>query len=142
MFYILLQDEQPAIYPYTLTDLRRAHPETSFPNDMTNFDASAYGCFPVEPTEPPQGGKAVRVTPELVDGAWVERWVLEPYTEEETAAQWASVRSQRNDKLATCDWTQLPDAPVDAAPWATYRQALRDITLQADPFNIVWPTAP
>lgn len=58
------------------------------------------------------------------------------------AAQWERIRSQRNTKLAACDWTQLPDAPVDAAVWATYRQALRDITLQADPFNIVWPTAP
>jgi hypothetical protein len=26
--------------------------------------------------------------------------------------------------------------------WAAYRQALRDVTLQPDPFNIVWPTPP
>jgi hypothetical protein len=37
------------------------------------------------------------------------------------------------------DWTQVADAPVDKAVWATYRQALRDITTQTDPFNIVWP---
>lgn len=28
---------------------------------------------------------------------------------------------------------------VNKVAWATYRQALRDITLQADPLNIVWP---
>lgn len=57
-------------------------------------------------------------------------------------AQWDEVRKERNALLAACDWTQLPDTPVDAAEWATYRQALRDITTQADPFNIVWPEQP
>ena len=57
-------------------------------------------------------------------------------------AQWAAIRDQRNRLLAESDWTQLPDAPVDAAVWATYRQELRDITTQTDPFAIVWPQGP
>ena len=60
-------------------------------------------------------------------------------------AQWAIVRAERNAKLAASDWTQLPDAPLTAeqkAQWATYRQELRDVTAQPDPFNIVWPVAP
>ncbi len=56
--------------------------------------------------------------------------------------QWGEVRTDRNKRLADCDWTQLPDAPVDTAAWAAYRQELRDITAQPDPFNIVWPIAP
>lgn len=56
--------------------------------------------------------------------------------------QWAAVRAERNAKLAACDWTQLSDAPVDSAAWAAYRQALRDITTQSDPFNITWPQEP
>lgn len=71
---------------------------------------------------------------------------VRPMTTEERQAvldqQWAAVRVQRNQRLAECDWTQLPDAPVDAAAWAVYRQALRDITQQADPFNLVWPAKP
>jgi hypothetical protein len=62
--------------------------------------------------------------------------------EPDAAAQWVVVRAERNALLAACDWTQLPDAPVDAAAWATYRQALRDITTQSDPFNIAWPALP
>lgn len=65
-----------------------------------------------------------------------------PQTDEQIAAQWASIRADRNKRLADCDWTQLPDAPVDATAWAAYRQELRDITAQPDPFNIIWPTAP
>jgi hypothetical protein len=47
-------------------------------------------------------------------------------TLDETAA--TAVRLKRTELLADTDWTQLADAPADAATWATYRQALRDIT--------------
>jgi hypothetical protein len=70
-------------------------------------------------------------------------------TAEEAAAtavtadqMWANIRARRNTMLAECDWTQLPDAPVDSAAWATYRQALRDITTQPDAFAVTWPAAP
>jgi hypothetical protein len=56
--------------------------------------------------------------------------------------QWYAVRQERNALLAASDWTQLSDARVDALPWAVYRQALRDITTQEDPFNIAWPQEP
>ena len=57
--------------------------------------------------------------------------------------QWAMVKSQRNQLLAASDWTQLPDVPLATKEaWATYRQALRDITNQPDPFTIQWPAQP
>jgi len=62
-----------------------------------------------------------------------------------TAELWAQVRAKRNGLLAQSDWTQLPDSPLTAAQkqaWAAYRQALRDITKQADPNNIQWPGVP
>jgi hypothetical protein len=55
----------------------------------------------------------------------------------------AQIRGQRDMLLAQSDWTQTPDAPVDQAAWATYRQALRDIPQQPGfPDNVTWPTAP
>lgn len=58
----------------------------------------------------------------------------------------ASIRVQRDAKLAVCDWTQLPDAPLSAAgktAWGTYRQALRDVPEQTGfPANVAWPVAP
>jgi hypothetical protein len=57
--------------------------------------------------------------------------------------QWYVVREQRNQLLQESDWTQLPDVPLSTKEsWATYRQQLRDVTTQPDPFNITWPTAP
>jgi len=67
-------------------------------------------------------------------------YVAPPVDLEALAAQ---ARAQRNDLLAASDWTQVPDAPVGQAAWATYRQALRDITTQAGfPAQINWPEAP
>ena len=57
--------------------------------------------------------------------------------------EWILVRAERDRLLQASDWTQLPDVPlVTKEAWAVYRQALRDVTLQPDPFNITWPVAP
>lgn len=55
----------------------------------------------------------------------------------------ADIRTQRNALLLASDWTQIPDYPgADKQTWATYRQALRDITKQSGfPFTVNWPTA-
>lgn len=55
----------------------------------------------------------------------------------------AEIRKERDAKLSELDWTQVADAPVDKTAWATYRQALRDITSQAGfPNEVTWPTEP
>jgi hypothetical protein len=59
------------------------------------------------------------------------------------AEQAKSVRASRDEKLKTSDWTQVADAPVDKTVWATYRQALRNLTTQSGfPWTITWPDAP
>jgi hypothetical protein len=68
-----------------------------------------------------------------------KQWV-DPRTPE---TQWPIVRTERNRRLQACDWTQLSDIPAETkALWEPYRQELRDVTDQPDPFNIVWPTPP
>jgi hypothetical protein len=95
---------------------------------------------------------------EQIDGKWYTKHILGPVftdgettaTEQETAyramkdaEQAKSVRTTRGEKLKESDWTQVADAPVDKAAWATYRQALRDITAQAGfPWTIDWPETP
>jgi hypothetical protein len=54
-----------------------------------------------------------------------------------------AARIIRQAALADSDWTQLSDVNVDKAAWATYRQALRDITDQPGfPDDIIWPAKP
>ena len=65
-------------------------------------------------------------------------------TEEQTALtnqQWAIIRLERDRKLQATDWRASSDLTLSDA-WKTYRQALRDIPTQSDPYNITWPTEP
>lgn len=65
------------------------------------------------------------------------------YNTQRATDEWNEVRSLRDMYLQESDWTQLSDVSnVDKTAWATYRQQLRDITNQADPFNITWPSTP
>lgn len=71
------------------------------------------------------------------DGQWT--WDIEKFLN--------LVRQERDRKLYQSDWTQVADAPVDSASWATYRQALRDFPSTIDPStasleDLVWPTSP
>jgi hypothetical protein len=53
------------------------------------------------------------------------------------------LRLWRNAQLKASDWTQVEDAPVDKAAWATYREALRNLPAQsADPTKLIFPTTP
>jgi hypothetical protein len=55
----------------------------------------------------------------------------------------AEIRTERDAKLTSSDWTQVADAPVDQAAWAIYRQVLRDIPAQVGfPSEVTWPTEP
>jgi hypothetical protein len=61
--------------------------------------------------------------------------------------QWRIVRDERDTLLGRSDWTDTTTAPARLGQelydsWQAYRQALRDITNQPDPFQIVWPTPP
>lgn len=58
---------------------------------------------------------------------------------------WASVKRQRDALLKATDWRVLRAMDVGTPmneSWLQYRQSLRDITQQTDPFNIVWPVIP
>jgi hypothetical protein len=100
---------------------------------------------------------------EQIDGQWFTKYILGPvfadttvdgvtitaaeheaeYKTVKDAEQAKAVRAQRGENLKDSDWTQVADAPVNQAAWATYRQALRDISSQAGfPWTIEWPEQP
>jgi len=150
MFYAkLTRDGAIERFPYELTDLRFDNPNTSFPSDITNEIAASFGVVPVAAAIKPQYDYTVDLThtAEKNGDNWVEVWISTPASPEEIAqrtnAKSSEIRMERNGRLADCDWTQLPDAPVDRATWATYRQALRDVTAQPGfPWSVTWPVEP
>ena len=90
---------------------------------------------------------------EQIDGKWYTKYTLGPvftdaeeeasYKARRDAEQAANVRTSRNDLLTKCDWTQIADSTANKPVWATYRQALRDVTVQEGfPWNVTWPVEP
>jgi hypothetical protein len=140
----------PQTYPYSVSQLMRDNPQTSFPKNPSDEVLAQWNVFPVKPTAYPQVDHTKNVTegtPVQQGGEWVQVWDVTDATAEEIAQrtddQATDVRRQRNRKLADCDWTQLPDAPVDTQAWAAYRQELRNVPDQVGfPWSVTWPEQP
>lgn len=142
--HIKLTNGTPA--KYTLGQLRRDNPATSFPKIIPDEILASYDVYPyviqdVEFDSVSQNkveGQFVQV-----DGQWTLPMVAEDKQQDEVEEY---VRAVRSELLILSDWTQMPDSPLDDSTktsWATYRTALRDISTQAGfPTNITWPTAP
>jgi hypothetical protein len=74
-----------------------------------------------------------------------ERFEIAKRYKEHVTINMDDVRFTRNQLIAATDWTQALDSPLSQdkrAEWATYRQALRDITNNVDINNVVWPEKP
>jgi hypothetical protein len=125
------------------------------PSKLTSEEAIAFGVSKLKLVTPPFHDPLTQIRTDgpalLVGGVWTQNWLIEDMPVDEAAAyrvikdaeQAASVRTSRNQLLNNSDWTQVSDAPVEKAVWATYRQALRDVTAQSGfPWTITWPDAP
>ena len=153
----------------TDSQLRSLHPNTSFPQVLTPEILEFFGVDPIlegpQATTTPPYEISVRQGIEEINGKWFTKYVVGPvftdYTDSEgvvhTAAEQETeyktrideqaaqnVRNQRDKLLQETDWTQNRDVTLsNDAEWVTYRQELRDITLQEGfPHNIIWPEKP
>lgn len=141
-------------YPIGAVDVKRRYPNTSFATPLEGQDLSSFGVVEVVATDQPTidytTQKLEAGAPAFDGGTWRQVWnVIELSTQEKQTIQdnkAASVRADRNRRLAECDWTQLSDCPLsdaDKAAWSTYRQELRDIPGQSGfPWDISWPNTP
>lgn len=148
--HALIENGAVKQYPYSFWQLKADNPLTSFHAQATDEMLSAFGVERVFFATPPELTNTqvlIEGTPIFADNRWTQVWTVRDMTAEEVAnhndAQSTSVRSERNEKLSATDWTQVADAPVDKAAWATYRQALRNVPTQSGfPWTVTWPDAP
>jgi hypothetical protein len=155
----------------TDSQLRTDNPNTSFPEVLTPEIIDAFGYDPVL-----EGPQATVIPPYQysqrdgvveVDGQWFTHYIAGPiftdYTDPDGVVHTASeqyeaycfgkdaeqsnlVRTQRNNTLAACDWTQLYDSPLNPdarLAWALYREAVRMVPEQEGfPWIVNWPPEP
>jgi len=120
---------------------------------LTEEQVEHFGVHKKQIVTPPYHDAATQHLEEgpalLVDGVWTQNYIVTDLDADASAAkvgaQWTVIRAERNKLLAESDWWVAKAAETGATisvEQHTYRQALRDITDQANPFNIIWPTKP
>lgn len=151
MIYLKIKEDQTIEYPYSINKLKNDYPNTSFPQNITNNLLLEYNIYQVlEVSKGNDYGKNyIELTPVLIGGTYYQDWEIVDASQEEIEQRknnkWSEIRSIRSQYLSSCDWTQLEDAPFDTSKkndWKKYRQSLRDITKQLNPFAIDWPIEP
>jgi hypothetical protein len=136
-------------YPYSLKQFRVDNKNYTFPLNIPTETLNEFGVFEVLITPKPNNytKNISEGTPNLVNGVYYQNWVQTNASDSEKelrlAIKWSEIRELRNQLLSECDWTQLGDVTESIkTTYQSYRQDLRDITNQSDPFSIVWPEKP
>lgn len=151
--FVKITNGQVAAYPYTVGQLRRDNPNTSFPKNVPEATMAAFGMFPVgyeaAPDFDPMTHRIEHSNlPVLKDGKWVLAKTVVALTAEQIAdrdaAMATEVRNRRNELLAATDYLALTDTTM-TLEMTQYRQALRDITSHANFPHLSeadWPVKP
>jgi hypothetical protein len=156
----------------TQGEIRRSMPNTSLPRVWTADICEFLGIDPVlaAPAPAPSGEYKVVSRNGVVQdalGNWVEAYVErdmfadyvdedgvtvtkssqeEAYTATKDAEAATAVRAERDKLIASCDWMAIKafeGGTTVSTEWATYRQALRDVSAQEGfPNDITWPEKP
>lgn len=152
MQYIKLNQDSSVIYPLSILELKKAHPNTSFPKKIPEGGMPDFGVYPVTEHSAPdydiRTQKLAKQPPVLEGDVWTVRTTVVDKTQDEIDQYDSRTadknRFKRNGLLAETDYFALTDVTMDAA-MTSYRQALRDITNHANWPNLNdedWPTRP
>jgi hypothetical protein len=156
----------------TQGEIRRSMPNTSLPRVWTADICEFLGIDPVLAAPAPEASgeyKSVGRNGVVQDalGNWVEAYTErdmfadyvdedgvtvtktsqeEAYTANKDAEAATAARATRDGLIASCDWMAIKafeGGTTVSTEWATYRQALRDVSAQAGfPNDITWPEKP
>jgi hypothetical protein len=138
-------------FPYSVGELRRDNPNTSFPKQISEAVMADFGMVAVSEKPAPAFDPLTHFAewgpvPVNEGGHWFLLPTVRELSAEQIAdrdaAMAASIRLERDSLLADTDWMALSDVTM-SAEMATYRQALRDITAQEGfPHSVNWPAKP
>lgn len=144
------------IYPYNIKEYintrRQENLKYEFEYDETQESLISSSIYEVIQTQMPSNSETeniIEIEPILSGSVYVQQFSLTSSSleeiEERKSLEWESIRRKRNELLIESDWTQFQDSPITGSKlneWQNYRQSLRDITDETDPYNLTWPTKP
>jgi len=141
MPHLKITNGQPETY--SIGQLRRDNPNTSFPKRPSDELLADWSVYPYtvqdQPTVEYMTQTLTQTALTQVNGAWTQGWEVSNLPAEDAGR---NIRNQRDNLLQQTDWMALSDNTM-TPEWSSYRQALRDITAQEGfPFSADWPTKP
>lgn len=151
--YVKITSGSVDTFPYSVGQLRRDNPNTSFPRQIASELLEDYGVYSVTVDAQPSYDDrthtlAQNATPTGSGSTWTLGWTTTAKTAEETQEYddnvAASNRVKRDGLLAETDFWGMSDMTM-SSEMTTYRQALRDITTHSNWPNLAdgdWPTKP
>ena len=149
--FALIENGAVKQYPYSVGELKRTRPNTSFPSVISDALMAENGAMRVYFSTQPvlSSTQVLEEAPPVFSNAdqrWTQVWRVRDMTAAEVTQQFdsaaAEVRQQRDAKLTETDWRFRSDM-TPSQGWIDYCQALRDVTAQAGfPWAVEWPVAP
>lgn len=118
----------------TLYSYKGAYPQ-QLPKDLSGYSMDDFIVVPDKPI----------LTPGEVLEWSGSGWTIRPSNHAESAIRWQAVRNQRNTLLDESDVLVIrytENSQTVPQEVKDYRQSLRDVTQQSNPFDIVWPVRP
>ena len=151
--YVKITSGSVDTFPYSMGQLRRDNPNTSFPRQIPSEMLADYEVYEVTIGDQPSFDDRTQTiaqdaTPTGGGSSWTLGWTTSSKTADEIQAYDNSTaktnRGKRNSLLEATDMYGLSDMTMTAAR-TTYRQALRDLPTHANWPNLGdddWPTKP
>jgi hypothetical protein len=149
--YVKIENGVVKKYPYSITQLITDYSNVSFPTPLTDELLESFGVHSVleTPHDSDYTKNYEELEPQLSGSNYVQVWNISDASEEEINTRkdekWGEIREIRNTLLQQSDWTQFQDSPISGSKlieWQTYRQQLREITSQSNPYDLSWPVRP
>lgn len=146
MIYAKVKEGKIETFPYTISQLKKDNPNTSFPSIINDELLESFDVYPISQSIIPAFDKKTqRLTKDIgvVNGKWTQIWSV---TVLPIDIAEKNVKDHRDQLLSETDWIVSKSYEQGIAvplQWANYRQALRDITKQTGfPYQVIWPDKP
>ena len=98
-------------YPYSVSQLKRDNPQTSFPKDMTPEVLASWGVYPVLSTVRPEADQVTQQVVELppikLAGEWTQQWEVVALPPGEVAANQAAAAQALQDSIVAATQARL-----------------------------------
>ena len=145
--YIKLQNNE--IKPYSLFQLRKDNPNTSFPKTIPSEILESYGVYKCKLDSRPEYNFLTEIIQSsgifYENNEYIQKWQVSQL--DQTTAE-ANIRNKRDslieeeiDKINGIWWEQMDETKKQE--WIDYRQNLLDIPQQTGfPYNVNWPNKP